>query len=154
MVTVYEKWSEFNSAIDADVISSVKLPIPVVHITHGAGKITKLESNCFSNNFDFLLTVEFDSGETKKYSYNITCALGHFTIDLDYEAEINNMIDTVIELWEKQVEHTAELWRIHAKEYLDAHKAKLHEELSEKKRSAKSFEKAKRKKPAETEDEE
>ena len=147
MLTTFENWSDFNSALDREIFSTVKLPIPVVHITHGAGKIVAIESNCYSNNFDFILTFEFDSGETKKYSYNIACALGHFTIDLEYEAEINNMIDAVVGFWEQQAAHIQELTKIKAKEFLAAHKAKHSAELSEKKKSAKSFENAKRKKP-------
>lgn len=146
MSTVYENWSDFNSATTAAHLSSAKLPIPVVHIKEGAGKITEIHSNCFDNCFDFIITIEFDSGVVKKYSYNTVNGLGQLTIEAEGEAEISDLIDATINAWEPQADHMRELARIHAQEYLAAHKAELSAQLAEKKQKTKSFEKAKRKK--------
>ena len=83
--------------------------------------------------FDIFLTIEFESGETKKFSLNIVNSLGMLDISEEANTLFNNVLDAGLDAWAEVAAET-KAQKLSAAKQLIAEKkqARLEEERARK----------------------
>ena len=105
----------------------------VTHATHGKGKLVGMKVYSCEDYFDIFLIIEFESGETKKFSPNIVNSLGMLDISEEANALFNHVLDAGLDVWAEVAAET-KAQKLSAAKQLIAEKkqARLDEERARK----------------------
>ena len=105
----------------------------VTHVTYGKGKLVDMKAYSCEDYFDIFLTIEFESGETKKFSLNIVNSLGLLDISEEANTLFNSVLDAGLDAWAEVAAETKARKLSAAKQLIAEKKqARLEEERARK----------------------